>query len=404
MKQISLVALCFVAGLLGAMVGDDLSASRPADAVVSGRTLSVANSSAPPVAGPGAKAGNPVIDAIRRVGPAVVNIDTVVMRKQSVFGFSDPFGDLFGSDPFTRLVPSKGQGSGLIIDSANGYVLTNEHVVHECTQREGQIKVSLPNKQTYEAKIVGADPQYDVAVLKIEGRDLPSVKLASSEGLTIGEWAIAMGNPFGFRNTVTLGVVSAVDRTLDNSGGGRLEGLIQTDAAINPGNSGGPLLDLRGRVIGVNTMIVSETGSSAGLGFAIPVNIVKKVAPALIAKGYYDHPWLGIQGYSLTSELVGALSLPVERGALVSDVTRGGPSEKAGIRGGTRTVTVPGYVQAIRSGGDIIVAIDGNAVLGMDSLISYLDFTEAGQVVTLDVVRGSQRLSIQVTLGARPRQ
>jgi 2-alkenal reductase len=294
-----------------------------------------------------------------------------------------------------------GSGSGFFYDTA-GHIVTNNHVVESATS----IRVALSDGTQASAKVVGTDPDADLAIIRVE---LPSAlivpaELGDSSQVRVGQWAIAIGNPFGLERTVTRGIVSALGRVFPQESGFSIANMIQTDAAINPGNSGGPLLDLRGRVIGVNTMIVSETGSSAGLGFAIPVNIVKKVAPALIAKGYYDHPWLGIQGYSITSELVGALSLPVERGALVSDVTRGGPSEKAGIRGGTRTVTVPGYVQAIRSGGDIIVAIDGNAVLGMDSLISYLDFTEAGQVVTLDVVRGSQRLSIQVTLGARPRQ
>ena len=148
------------------------------------------------------------------------------MRRQSVFGFSDPFGDFFGGDdPFTRLVPSKGQGSGLIIDGDKGYILTNEHVVHDVLAAgKGDIKVSLPNKQTYEAKIVGADPQYDIAVIKIDGKNLPSARLTSSDGLVIGEWAVAIGNPFGFRNTVTLGVVSALDRSLETNDSGRLDG------------------------------------------------------------------------------------------------------------------------------------------------------------------------------------
>jgi len=384
MKQISLVALCFVAGLLGAMVGDDLSASRPADAVVSGRTLSVANSSAPPVAGPGAKAGNPVIDAIRRVGPAVVNIDTVVMRKQSVFGFSDPFGDLFGSDPFTRLVPSKGQGSGLIIDSANGYVLTNEHVVHECTQREGQIKVSLPNKQTYEAKIVGADPQYDVAVLKIEGRDLPSVKLASSEGLTIGEWAIAMGNPFGFRNTVTLGVVSAVDRTLDNSGGGRLEGLIQTDAAINPGNSGGPLCDIDGNVIGMNTAIIN---GAEGLGFAIGASSIKPVVDEIIKFGHVRHGWTGMQFWDISARLAKRLGLDSTDGALVVEVYRGGPADESGIKPG-----------------DVVLEAGGKKIASVADMQDVLRKARAGDQLSLKLSRKGKSINVKLKLAEMPTQ
>ncbi len=232
------------------------------------------------------KAGNPVIDAVKRVGPAVVNIDTVVMQRQSILGFGDPFGDLFGSDPFTRLVPAQGQGSGIIIDGEKGYVLTNDHVIHDAMARNGQIKVSLPNKQTFEAKVVGADPQDHIAVLKIDGKDLPSVHLASSDSLVIGEWAIAIGNPFGYRNSVTLGVVSALDRTLDSENGNRLEGLIQTDAAINPGNSGGPLCNIDGDVIGINTAIIR---GAEGLGFAIGALTAKPVIDEIIKYGRVRH-------------------------------------------------------------------------------------------------------------------
>jgi 2-alkenal reductase len=294
-----------------------------------------------------------------------------------------------------------GSGSGFFYDTA-GHIVTNNHVVESATS----IRVALSDGTQASAKVVGTDPDADLAVIRVE---LPAAlvvpaELGDSSQVRVGQWAIAIGNPFGLERPVTRGIVSALGRVFPQESGFSIANMIQTDAAINPGNSGGPLLDLRGRVIGVNTMIVSETGSSAGLGFAIPVDVVKKVVPSLIASGYYDHPWLGITGYSLTSELVDALKLPVERGALVSDVTRGGPAETAGIRGGSRTATIPGYIEAVRTGGDIIVAIDGNPVRGMDSLISYLDFTEAGQVVTLDVIRGSQRLSIQVTLGARPRR
>lgn len=312
---------------------------------------------------------------------------------------------------FQRVAPSvvhirvttatgSGSGSGFFYDH-EGHIVTNNHVVEDAET----IRVALADGTTVPAEVVGTDPDADLAIIVV---DAPAelvvpAELGDSSQVQVGQWAIAIGNPFGLERTVTRGIVSALGRVFPQESGFSIANLIQTDAAINPGNSGGPLLDLRGRVIGVNTMIVSETGASAGLGFAIPVNIVKKVVPALIKDGYYAHPWLGIRGYTITPELVEALNLPVERGALVGEVTPGGPADKAGLRGGRRTVRIPGYVEPVQAGGDIIVAIDGTRVTGMDSLISYLDFTEAGQVVVLDVIRGTQRLSIEVTLGRRPR-
>ena len=316
-----------------------------------------------------------LVNLFERVGPSVVNIQIATAT-------------------------GAGSGSGFFYDN-EGHIVTNNHVVEGAEV----IQVLLADGSQYDAEVVGTDPDADLAVIRISAPAamVVPVELGDSSQVRVGQWAIAIGNPFGLERTVTRGIVSAVGRVFPQESGFSIANMIQTDAAINPGNSGGPLLDLRGRVIGVNTMIISESGASAGLGFAIPVNIVRKVAPSLIAKGYYDHAWLGIQAYTITPDLVKALNLPVQRGALVSAVTSGSPSQKAGIRGGSRTVSIPGFSEAIQSGGDIIVGIDGNTVTGMDSLISYLDFTEAGQVITLDVIRGNQQFSIQITLGARPR-
>ncbi len=312
-----------------------------------------------------------------RVGPSVVHIQV-----KTAFGGS-------------------GSGSGFFYDK-EGHIVTNNHVVEDSRS----IRVVLADGTQVPAEVVGTDPDADLAVIKV---DAPAelvvpATLGDSDQVRVGQWAIAIGNPFGLERTVTRGIVSALGRVFPQESGYSIANLIQTDAAINPGNSGGPLLDIRGRVIGVNTMIVSETGVSAGLGFAIPVNMVKKVVPALIEEGTYSHPWLGIRGYTITPELVEVLDLPVDKGALVAEVTRGGPSDKAGLRGGTRTVQVPGYIEPVSAGGDIIVGIDGHPVTGMDTIISYLDHTEAGQVVTLDIIRGDKRLSIEVTLGKRPRE
>jgi len=318
-----------------------------------------------------------VVNLFERVGPSVVHIQVVTNQGSS------------------------GSGSGFFYDT-NGHIVTNNHVVEDAAD----ISVVLADETQWPAEVVGTDPDADLAVIRISELPVSAVPatLGDSDQVRVGQWAIAIGNPFGLERTVTRGIISALGRVFPQESGYSIANMIQTDAAINPGNSGGPLLDLRGRVIGVNTMIVSETGASAGLGFAIPVNMVKKVAPALIAEGRYDHPWLGIQGYTISDALAEALDLPVDRGALISVVTSGGPSERAGLRGGSRTYTVPGYAEAISAGGDIVVAIDGIPVAGMDTVISYLDRTEAGQVVTLEIVRGDNRLTVEVTLGRRPKQ
>lgn len=378
-KQAGLVALCFVAGMFGAMVGKDFTSTGPSDGPpASPAVRTVVSTDTPASALHVAKADSPVIRAVGKVGPAVVNIDTVVMRRTSVFGFSDPFGDLFGSDPFTRLVPSKGQGSGFIIDAAKGYVLTNDHVVHDAVARQGSIKVSLPNKDTYEAKVVGSDPQYDVAVLQIDGKNLPSVKLSSSDGLTIGETAIAIGNPFGFRNTVTVGVVSAIDRTLENSDGSHLEGLIQTDAAINPGNSGGPLCDIDGNVVGINTAIIN---GAEGLGFAMGVSSIKPVVDELIQYGRVKHGWSGMTFWDVSGRMANRLGLESTDGALVAEVYRNSPADEAGIKPG-----------------DVIVQADGQAVGSVADMQDVLRKARAGDNLSLTLVRKQKKVSIKIRL------
>ena len=360
--------------MLGAMIGTDLSApeSTPSAAMV--RAVDVANTSfSAPTSG--GRAGNPVIDAVKRVGPAVVNIDTLVYKRQSMFGFDDPFADFFGSDPFSRLVPSPGQGSGLIIDGEKSYVLTNEHVVHDCLVRKGEIKVSLPDKQMFPATIVGADPQYDIAVLKIDGKKLPSAKLGSSDDLVIGEWAVAIGNPFGFKNTVTVGVVSALDRVLERSGeSGRLEGLIQTDAAINPGNSGGPLCDIEGNVIGINTAII--TGAE-GLGFAIGASSIKPVVDEIIQFGRVRHGWTGMQFWDISQRLANRLDLTSTDGALVVEVYNDGPAEQAGIKPG-----------------DVVLEAGGKKIAGVADLQDVLRKARAGDQLSLKLSRKGKNVSV----------
>jgi S1-C subfamily serine protease len=324
-----------------------------------------------------------LIDLYRRVGPSVVSI--VAERE---YGLEDS------------------SGSGFIYDR-EGYVVTNHHVVEGASR----VVVVFADGTEVEARIVGSDLDSDLAALQLE--DAPAellipVTLGDSSQVQVGQRAIAIGNPFGdFEQSMTVGIVSAVGRVVRSvSSPFSNAELIQTDAAINPGNSGGPLLDSKGQVIGVNTLIRSTVQQSSGVGLAVPVNTVKRVVPALIAQGYYAHPWLGIEGYSIKSYLAEALDLPVEHGALVSRVDPRGPSSEAGVRGGDREVEVdiPGQdgLVPVLAGGDIIIGIDGQRVDSMDDIIAFLQGTEVGQTVVLQILRDGREIEIPVTLAERP--
>ncbi len=259
-------------------------------------------------------------------------------------------------------------GSGFVLDQ-EGHVVTNNHVAEAVPD----LLVTLADETTVPAMVVGSDPGSDLAVLKI---DLPAdrlsvVELGNSSSLRVGQRAIAIGNPFGLERTITTGIISSLSRTLlrDDSAF-QLAEVIQTDAAINPGNSGGPLLDSQGRVIGVNTAIRSMSGVNSGVGFAIPVDIVKRVVPELIDRGRYRHTWVGVTGLTISPEMVEAMSLPVETGVLVFEVEPGGPAARAGLQGGDLETLVAG--RPMLAGGDILIAIDSVAVKRFDDLINFL--------------------------------
>ena len=290
-----------------------------------------------------------------------------------------------------------GTGSGFVLD-AQGHVVTNNHVIEDAER----ILVRFADDTIAEAKLVGTDADSDLAVIQV---DVPSdllkpVELGDSDALRVGQRAIAIGNPFGLEQTMTTGIVSALGRVVMQDSGFSLPQLIQTDAAINPGNSGGPLLDSQGRVIGVNTLIFSQSGVNSGVGFAVPVNTVKRVVPSLTETGRYADPWLGITGMSITPLAAEALDLPVEQGVLVQDVVKDGPSDKAGLRGSDRQVEFEGTL--LNTGGDIIVAIDNAEVQDMDDLIIHLADTRVGQKVTLTVLRDGRERTVEVTLEERP--
>jgi S1-C subfamily serine protease len=320
----------------------------------------------------------------KRSAPAVVNITTQVLR----------------SDFFWGAVPEEGSGSGFVWDTA-GHVVTNFHVI----QGASEIAVSFGGDITSQASVVGSDPIDDLAVLKVDS--LPAgvqpLEMGVSADLQVGQTAIAIGNPFGqFERTMTDGIISALNRTLETDST-VLRGVIQTDAAINRGNSGGPLLDLRGRLIGVNTAIFSPTGTSAGVGLAIPVDKVRRVVPVLIEKGRFPHPWLGIEGlgYEVSPALAEALGLPVDHGLLIARLYRNSPADQAGLRSAQKEMILRNRRYLV--GGDILIAVDAKPVNRWEDLSAYLEEQrDVGQEITLTLLRDGKQVTLTATLAEMP--
>ena len=297
-------------------------------------------------------------------------------------------------DFFMDPVPVEGAGSGFIIDP-RGYILTNYHVVEGAQS----IEVVLGDQSRRSAKYIGADQRNDVALLKIDpkGKQLATLKLGDSNTIQVGQKVLAIGNPFGFQSTLTTGVVSAVGRTVHTSDTAAIEEAIQTDAAINRGNSGGPLIDSHGDVIGINTAIYTPSGTTAGIGFAIPINTAKNIAHDLITSGHVHRAFLGVQTLSIAGGLGEALDLPVEEGLLVEVATKGGPAAEAGIRGGDRIVLAG--MTRLYIGGDVIVAIDGQKVSDQFDINRVLNHRRPGDTVKVTVYRGGKKTDIAVKLG-----
>jgi 2-alkenal reductase len=321
-----------------------------------------------------------LVDLYSRVNPAVVNI-TVFQRQNGV-------------------VTPVGQGSGFVFDS-DGHIVTNAHVVHGSEQFE----VTFPDGTARSATVVGEDLNSDLAVVKVD--NLPEgvnpLTLGDMESLAVGQSVVAIGNPFGLEGTLTRGIISALGRSIPALTPFSIPQSIQTDAAINPGNSGGPLLNLDGEVIGVNAQI--ETGgvsqSNLGIGFAIPVSILRLVVPDLIQTGKHSWAWLGVRGGNLAPTLVKVMKLPIDKGAYLAQVINGGPSDKAGLRGASRTETVDG--REVEVGGDVITAINGQPVNTFDDLLIYVALsTQPGQEVQLTILRGNETQEIKVKLEERP--
>lgn len=318
-----------------------------------------------------------------QVASSVVNVSSVVMEL----------------DFFLNPAPKQGSGSGIILD-ARGYILTNHHVITEAQS----IQVTLSDGSSYPAKLVGFDPDSDLAVIRIDApKDkLKPIRLGDSDQLQVGQKVLAIGNPFGLKETLTTGIISSIGRSIRAPSGLLIEEMIQTDASINPGNSGGPLLSSRGELIGINTAIFSPSGGSVGIGFAIPVNTAKKVFPQLIARGYVEYPWLGAGLQTLRPSLAEALKLSVRYGVMLAEVVKDGPADRAGLRGATRQVRLGNTIVAI--GGDIILQIDGKKAESGDVLIRYLREKRPGDRALLTVLRGGKTINVPLTLGKRPRR
>jgi len=324
-----------------------------------------------------------------QIGPSVVSINVVATQSGNNNAFPSDQGQVI-----------QGTGTGFVIDT-NGDIVTNNHVVEGATR----IEVNFFDGSIYRGNIVGVDPDSDLAVIKVDrpASDLHPVTLGDSDQAFVGEDVAAMGSPFGEAWTLTTGIVSALNRDISSLSTFRIGAVIQTDAAINPGNSGGPLVNMKGEVIGVNAQILSQSGTGSGVGFAIPSNLVKRVAQSLISSGKMSYSYLGISGGDMNLYTIEAMKLPNNaRGVVVNEVTAGGPAAAAGLKSAGNPTTVDGV--DVPTSADIITAVNGTPVTGMEALISYLGSqTKPGDTVTMTVVRnGTQQIDLPVTLSARP--
>lgn len=344
-----------------------------------------APTSAPPILDlPTSDQEQTLIELYRRANPAVVNITTFM---------TDASTDAPGS--------GLAQGSGFLYDS-RGRIVTNNHVVENATR----VEVTFSDGATQEARILGVDPDSDLAVLEVDTAPtkIQPLLLGDSGALQVGQTVAAIGNPFGLDGTLTTGIVSSLGRVVPSGlSQFSIPQVIQTDAAINPGNSGGPLLNLNGEVVGVNTQILTGDGSRAnsGVGFAVPANIIQKVVPGLIDNGTYAWPWLGVRGGALSATIAKANNLGELRGAYIAEVLPNGPAAKAGLLGAKRELEVDGLPVPV--GGDVVTAVDGQAIVSFDELLEYIALrSEVGQTLKLTIVRDGRERTVSVTLEPRP--
>jgi S1-C subfamily serine protease len=340
-----------------------------------------------------------------QVSPSVVSIHVV---SQVAATNINPFGrGRNNGTPSTQV--SEALGSGFVWDN-QGDIVTNNHVVSGATS----IDVTFNDGKNVPATVVGTDVYSDLAVIKVKvaASELHPVTMGDAKQIKVGELSIAIGNPYGLQNTMTVGVISGLGRSLPAGDSGSattgptytIPDIIQTDTAINPGNSGGVLLNDQSQVLGVTAAIESASNANAGIGFVIPATIVNRVVPSLIKTGTYQHPYLGLSGTSLSADINSAMKLSADQqGALIESITAGGPADKAGLQSSNNTATINGQQTSV--GGDVIIAINGQSIKSMDDLIAYLeDNTSVGQKVTLTILRNAKQTSVEVTLGLRPAQ
>jgi S1-C subfamily serine protease len=386
---LALVAMVLVMAMLACNL-QAVTTPAPTPTPTAPPTPTAAPPQAPPVsAAEPANALEAQVEAVYdQAGPAVVHITSRVITH----------------DVFMQPVPQEGTGSGFVYDT-EGHIVTNYHVVADAES----VSVALAAGGVYTATIVGADSSNDLTVLRIEAEDLPDpIPLGDSDQLRVGQFVVAIGNPFGLDRTLTMGVISALNRVIESPDSRFIGEAIQTGPAINPGNSGGPLLDLEGRVIGVNAQNISPSQASAGIGFAIPANTMRRVVPQLIAQGHYPHPWLGISVLPFDSQSAqilreAGMEVPVDEGLLVAEVVSGSPADKAGIRAGDRVVSIGNT--RIPVGGDIITAINGEPIADFQELTVYLESeTQVGDRVEVTLIRDGQEMTVSVTLAERPEQ
>jgi S1-C subfamily serine protease len=328
-----------------------------------------------------------VIGIYERLNPAVVNVTNRRMVS-----------DAFSGSQF----PERGVGTGVIIDE-QGHILTNNHVIDGADT----LDVTLVDGTQVRATLLGRDPGNDLAVLKIDmteavRRVVAIAPMGDSDTLRPGQMAIAIGNPFGFRSTMTTGIVSSIGRTFPNENGRSIRNMIQTDAAINPGNSGGPLINSAGEVIGINTAIESPVRGFVGIGFAVPINTAKLHLSRMVSGLDVEHPWMGVSGITITPEVARLAGLTVDRGVYLAHVLPGGPAYEAGLRGAVSTVGGSDSFEEIPSGGDVIVAVDGRSLGTVEEMVGYVETKRVGDTITLSILRNGSSLEVRVVLGAWP--
>lgn len=325
-----------------------------------------------------------VQDIYSQAGPGVIQVTSTSVGQEVPF---------FGSQSRTSL------GSGFVIDKS-GHIVTNFHVIDGADE----VEVNFSGDDRVPATVVGSDPSTDLAVLKIgaQARALTPLPLGNSDAVRVGDAVVAIGNPFGLERTVTSGIVSALQREITAPNGYTIDKVVQTDAPINRGNSGGPLLDARGRVIGVNSQIESESGGSVGIGFAVPINTVKEVVSQILESGKVEHAYLGVQMQAIDQNLSETLRVPVDEGVLIVGVVDGSPADEAGLQGGNQQVIVGGTSYVL--GGDIVTKADNAPVATPDDLRRIIMEKDPGEAMTLEIHRGDSRRTVSVTLGRQPSQ